>query len=135
MGDSVCFPCNAAFGITLTSNFVIPNFIVSVIRRQGILHILYVAGLIAHGVVRFIHVFTFDFAILGGQPVRQAMSSSRTVMKRKWKHFLVRYLLFVLKWLALLAGIVTVLYMLPCGLMRLLPLTGRVHHADRKSVV
>lgn len=119
----------AAFGITLTSNFVIPNFIVSVIRRQGILHLLYAAGLIALGIVGFVYVFTFDFAILGGQPVSQAMRSSKAVQKLHWKHFLVRYILFSLKWLALLAGIVVILYILPCGLMRLLPLGSRTHHA------
>lgn len=104
----------AVFGITLTSNFVIPNFITSVIRMTAILNLLYTSGVIALGIVGFLYVFTFDFAILGGEDVPEAMKSAKGVMKKNWKHFLLSYFLFLLKWLLVLAAGITVIYALPC---------------------
>lgn len=119
----------AAFGITLTQNFVMPNFIISVVRRQGLLHMAYIAGIAALAFIGFVNIFAFDFAILGKMPIGQAMAQSRKIMKKNWKHFLVQYILFGLKWLALLAAIVAVLYALPCILMRALPLPAYAHRA------
>lgn len=112
----------AAFGVSLTSGFTIPNFIMSVIEGKTILYLLYLAGIIALGIVGFLYIFTFDFAILGGQPVPQAMKYSKAVIRKKWKDFLIQYILFSLKWVALYAGIIVIVYFLPVQIMRLLPL-------------
>lgn len=119
----------AAFGITLTSNFVVPNFITSVIRRTAILHLLYIAGLAVLAFFGLVYVFTFDFAILGRQSVPQAMKSSKTLMRKNWKNFLLNWVLFLVRWAVLGIVLAAVLYALPCFAMRRLPISREVHRA------
>lgn len=118
----------SVFGITLTSNFVIPDFIISVIRRNALYHILYAAGIAALAVTGFLYLFTFDFVLLGRKSIRQAMASARAMMKENWKHFLPHYLLFFVKWIALYALVAAAVYALPCGILHVLPVSEYTYH-------
>ncbi len=119
----------SVFGITLTSNFTIPNFIMSVIKGNALYYGLYIVGIIILSLCGLIYVFTFDFAILGKQKMKQAMGSSRIVMKENWKNFLIQYIVFILKWLIPLILCITILYIAPCILMQMIPLKSDTHHA------
>lgn len=116
------------FGITLTSGFTIPNFIMSVIKRNALFYGLYLTGIIILGVIGFVFVFTFDFSILGKKNVREAMKSSKKTMKTHWKNFLLQYIVFSLKWLIPLILVVLVLYIIPCALMQYFPMGQVSHH-------
>lgn len=117
------------FGISLTRSFTVPNFILSVIRANALYHAAYLVGITLLGVLGFVFVFTFDFILLGRQDVREAMASSKRLMRAHWRSFLVQYVVFCLKWLVPLIALVGGLYVLPCVLMSRLPLGQTAHHA------
>ncbi|RLP09999.1 glycerophosphodiester phosphodiesterase family protein [Propionibacterium australiense] len=116
------------FGISLTANFVIPEFITSVIDAHIISKIAYRAFLAVLVVVGLIHLFTFHYAILGDMDVRAAMKKARRTMRSHWKDFFARYLTFLGFGLLLGAGLVVVGYALPVLILRVLPVGRFAYH-------
>lgn len=66
----------ATFGISLTSDLVIPDFIASVIRANPLYNVLYSIALIALALAGAVYVFTFHFVVLGDLTVKEAMRRS-----------------------------------------------------------
>ena len=122
------------FGISLTSDFFIPEFITSVINDSFSLKWLYRGFLAALRIVGFLYLFTFHYAILEDQKLRQGMKNSRLLMKAHWKDFLVRYGRFLLRSVLVAALLAGVLYVIPDIIISCLPLSEYGYHVGVVSV-
>ena len=103
----------AAFGVSLTTDFTVPEFIVQFINESAVLHILYSIAILILGIVGIVYLFTFHFVLLRDNDARTAMRSARKLMRGNWKAFLKNYLLFLLKALMIFAAILAAAYILP----------------------
>ncbi len=119
----------ATFGISLTSDFVMPDFIASVIRANPLYNVLYSIALIALALAGAVYVFTFHFVVLGDLTVKEAMRRSRDMVRQGWKSILPNYLLYMLKLILLGAAVICVTYLLPAWLLRSLHLDAYLYHA------
>ena len=108
-------------GISLTSNFVIPEFILSVINGNIVLRIAYNIVLLVMTALGIIYIFTFHFAILKNMKVRQAMKASRRYVKENWKEIFTRYALFIVKTLGIFVLLILAAYYLPNALVKIIP--------------
>lgn len=116
------------FGISLTANFVIPEFIASVIDANIFYRTAYNTLLVLLTAAGAIHLLTFHYTILGDMDVRVALKESRRAMKVHWKDFLARYLAFLVPALLLGVGLVIIGYALPVLILRALPLSRYAYH-------
>ena len=116
-----------AFGITLTENFTVPEFIMSVINDVFILRLLYAAAILGLLFLGIRYFFSFHFIILEDMDARDALKMASGMMKANLKSFLKELLLILLKGLLLFAATVAVVYYLPILLMEL-PKLGTTAH-------
>ena len=89
--------CGIGMGISLTKNFFIPEFITSVIYANKLYRNAYYAVLALLFIYGFVHIFTFQFVVLGKQKLKDAMRLSRQALRKHWGHFLLRTIGFELK--------------------------------------
>ena len=87
----------AAFGISLTSSFVIPDFIMSVIRADPVLNIGYMILVIFLFILGLHYIFAFHFILLEGKKTREAMKKSTKLARKNWLKILGAMLWFVVK--------------------------------------
>ncbi len=86
---AVIFPLlNIGLSIGALQNFAIPNFITSVILNNPLYLTAYALLLLGLSVLSIVHIFAVHFILIDHQPVAQALRSSRILMKRYWKRFL-----------------------------------------------
>lgn len=76
------------FGVSVTKNFKIPNFIADVIFKNPIYLSLYSVVMLALTVISIIYVFFFHYLIIDKQTPGMALSKSSGLMRRHWKAFL-----------------------------------------------
>lgn len=107
----------ATFSVSLTSDFTMPDFIMSVINSRIILKVLYEAGMIALLYLGFINLYTFHFILFRKENPKTAMAHASVLMKQHWKEFLKKYLFFILKALLIVIAIVFLAYILPVGMI------------------
>lgn len=106
-----------SLGITLTSNFAIPDFIMSFINDRFILKLLYNVVLFALGFAGFIYIFTFHFILIGDLDVKSAMKHSSEIVKKNWKNFIRTYLAFVIRAVLWFLAIVAVVFLIPIAVI------------------
>ncbi len=95
------------FGISLTENFHIPDFITSYIMANNLYRVLYYVLLTMIFLLSFCFIFTFHFMIFGKEKASTACRKAGGMMRGHWKNFLRCYLLFLIK--TTLLGVVMVL--------------------------
>ncbi len=78
-------------------DFKIPNFITSVIFNNPLYSALYALVLTLLFVVSIVYIFAIHFILLDEKPVLAAFRSSRLLMKKYWKTFIVDYFLKLIK--------------------------------------
>ncbi len=78
-------------------DFKIPNFITSVIFNNPLYSTLYTLLLALLFVVSIVYIFSIHFILLDEKPVLEAFRSSRLLMKKYWKTFIVDYFLKLIK--------------------------------------
>lgn len=118
----------APFGISLTKNFAVPDFIMSFISSHDILKVLYIIVTIAVLVWGVMNIFVFHYVSIRKQKIKDALKSSRTLMKTHTKAILKDLLLFVLKAILWFAGIILVCGVLPAYLLKLVDASGGWNH-------
>ncbi len=103
----------AAVGISLTKDFYIPDFIMSVIRSNFLYHLAYSALMIALLIVGLWYIFTFHFVLIGRRRIGDAMKRSKEMFRRNWKDFLWKMLCFGAVVFLLTAAIVLLFLIFP----------------------
>ncbi len=86
-------------------SFKIPNFITSVIFNNTFYTVLYAVTLTLLFLVSIIYIFSIHFILIGGEKPLKAFKSSRILMKKYWKKFIVDYFLKLIKIFILFASI------------------------------
>lgn len=115
-------PLTVSFiGVSLTSSFYIPDFILSVVRKNPIYNIPYWIFLTVMAYLGFIYLFTFQFMLLRKVNIPEAMYTSRLTMKKHWKNFMLRYGLFIIKFLLIIVALTVFLGVIPLVIVGVLP--------------
>lgn len=102
------------FGLSLTSTFTVPEFIVTVIRRRVLTYAIYLTLLILLAVFVFFHLFFFHGVVLDGKDLRKAAADSIKLVRENRRSLFSRLLLFLLQWAALAATT----YVVPYAVLR-----------------
>lgn len=97
----------ASIGISLTQSFYIPDFILSVITGNTILHALYTVALLVLGAVGFMYLFAFHGVALDGMSMRDSLAHSHQIVRGKWRALL--WSLVKLTLFSLLAAVLLIL--------------------------
>ncbi len=95
-------------------NFKIPNFITSVIFNNRLYSIAYSVALFVLFVIGIIYIFSIHFILLDNQKLMDGLRSSRKLIKKYWKKFLVEYILKLIKifLLFVLIGFISIAFIL-----------------------
>ncbi len=106
-------------------DFKIPNFITSVIFNNPLNTALYGGALTALLVISLIYIFSVHFILLDGQSVAEGFKSSRQLVFKHWKSFVVDYLIKLIQILVIcivaaiaLLGIVLIIDLLLANLFK-----------------
>lgn len=105
----------ASVGISLTSNFYIPDFILSVINGNLVLRVLYTVLLVALGIVGFVYIFAFHGVALDDVTMGKSLRHSSQIVRRNVGALLksaVKLLLFVLVTMTVIFLVLTALFAL-----------------------
>lgn len=102
-----------AVGISLTKDFYIPDFIMSVIRSNFLYHAAYGVLMLALLVTGLWYIFTFHFVLIGRCHLDDAMKKSKELFRRNWKDFLWKMICFGAVVLLMTAAIVLLFLVLP----------------------
>ncbi len=87
---AVIFPLlNIGLSFGALQNFAIPNFITSVIVNNPLYLTAYALLLLGLFLLSIVHIFAVHFILIDHQPVAQALRSSRMLMQRYWKRFII----------------------------------------------
>lgn len=101
------------FTISLTDSLYLPNFISSVIDSTPLYSIIYYVLTIIFILLGIIHIFILHGILLGDLPSYKADDQSRKIMKDNYKDFFKNNLYFLLRALAVCAGIVVIFGLIP----------------------
>ena len=101
------------FTISLTDSLYLPNFISSVIDSTPLYSIIYHVLTIIFILLGIIHIFILHGILLGNLPSYKADDQSRKIMKDNYKDFFKNNLYFLLRALAVCAGIVMIFGLIP----------------------
>ena len=99
--------CGAGAGISLTQDFAIPDFIMLVIRKNTLIYVFYIIGMIALLVFGIVHTFIFHVIVLEKKKSKDAFPKALALFKHNIKSFIGHYILIILK-IALVTAIVFV---------------------------
>lgn len=88
----VCMPL-VGIGLTITpmQNFQIPNFILDVIFQHRGYTFLYVSLMAFLFFLSLIHIFLFQYTLIGKREIRDALRDSRQLVSQHWKAFLIDF--------------------------------------------
>ena len=103
------------FSISLTQNFYIPKFIMSVIEATPLFLTAYTIAAVFLTVVAFIYCFILHGALLDDMTMKEAGINSRKLFVKNWKNLLVELIIF-----AVLSFVVAALLIGVCGVLPLL---------------
>ncbi len=78
-------------------NFKIPNFITSVIFNNPIYKYSYYTALIVLFLIGAIYIFSVHFIILDNKKILDSFKSSRKLMQKYWKKFIIDYFITIIK--------------------------------------
>ncbi len=78
-------------------NFQIPNFITSVIFKSPLYTTAYYVTLFVLLIIGIIYVFSLHFILLDSQSLLEGLKSSRRLMKKYWKKFIIDYIVTIIK--------------------------------------
>jgi len=109
--------CGAGLGISLTSTFVIPDFILSVIQANVFTRALYFGTLLVLAVFAWRHIFFFHELVLEDKDVRDSYRDSALLMKAHHRSINIRYFRYLFR-----TGLVWILILLICGFVPLVVL-------------
>lgn len=84
------------FGISLTSSFRIPDFILTVIHSKPIFYVGYWLVLLAGLVVEIKHIFTMHYINLAHKKPKEALKAARELFRKNRKEFFSRMVPFTL---------------------------------------
>lgn len=101
------------FTISLTDSLYLPNFISSVIDSTPLYSIIYYVLTIIFILLGIIHIFILHGILLGDLPSYKADDQSRKIMKDNYKDFFKNNLYFLLRAVAVCAGIVVIFGLIP----------------------
>ena len=101
------------FTISLTDSLYLPNFISSVIDSTPLYSIIYHVLTVIFILLGIIHIFILHGILLGNLPSYKADDQSRKIMKDNYKDFFKNNLYFLLRALAVCAGIVVIFGLIP----------------------
>ena len=101
------------FTISLTDSLYLPNFISSVIDSTPFYSIIYHVLTIIFILLGIIHIFILHGILLGNLPSYKADDQSRKIMKDNYKDFFKNNLYFLLRAVAVCAGIVVIFGLIP----------------------
>ena len=101
------------FTISLTDSLYLPNFISSVIDSTPLYSIIYHVLTIIFILLGIIHIFILHGILLGNLPSYKADDQSRKIMKDNYKDFFKNNLYFLLRAMAVCAGIVVIFGLIP----------------------
>ncbi|MBR6234012.1 MAG: glycerophosphoryl diester phosphodiesterase membrane domain-containing protein [Erysipelotrichaceae bacterium] len=101
------------FTISLTDSLYLPNFISSVIDSTPLYSIIYHVLTIIFILLGIIHIFILHGILLGNLPSYKADDQSRKIMKDNYKDFFKNNLYFLLRAVAVCAGIVVIFGLIP----------------------
>lgn len=117
------------FGLSLTSTFTVPEFIVTVIRRRALTYAIYLLMLVLLAVFVFFHLFFFHGAVLDGKDLRKAAADSIKLVRENRRRLFSRLLLFLLRWAALAAAVIVLIGLFPGWALRKAALPLYLYHA------
>lgn len=103
----------AAVGISLTKDFYIPDFIMSVVRSNFLYHTAYSILMVLLLVTGVVYIFTFHFVLIGKCDIAEAMKRSKEMIRRNWKNFLWKMLRFGFVVLLLTAALILIFLIFP----------------------
>lgn len=103
------------FSISLTQNFYIPKFIMSVIEATPLFMTAYIIVGVFLTVVAFVYCFILHGTLLNDMTMKEASVHARKLFVKNWKNLLVELLIFFL--LAVLTAVVVIGV---CGVLPLL---------------
>ena len=101
------------FTISLTDSLYLPNFISSVIDSTPLYSIIYHVLTVIFILLGIIHIFILHGILLGDLPSYKADDQSRKIMKDNYKDFFKNNLYFLLRAVAVCAGIVVIFGLIP----------------------
>lgn len=76
------------FGISVTENFKIPNFITDVIYKNNLYLFAYITLISILAILTFIYIFFFNYLIISEETVKMSLLKSYRLMKKHWKSFI-----------------------------------------------
>ena len=109
------------FSISLTQNFYIPKFIMSVIEATPLFLTAYIIVGVLLTVVAFVYCFILHGALLDGMTLKEAGVKSRELFKKNWKNLLVELLIFFLLAVLVAAALILICGVLPLLIVQLIP--------------
>ena len=118
----------APFGISLTTNFTVPEKIMSIIFDNFIYKVLYYIGMVLAFGIGFFYIFTFQYAILGRMKLRKALEESRKAVTANWKNYVYRMGTFIIRSALLFAVIALSTYIIPISIIHRIIHKGYWYH-------
>lgn len=102
-----------SFGISLTSSFRIPDFILTVIHSKPIFYVGYWLVLLAGLIAEVKHIFTMHFINLEHKKTREALKAARGLFKRNRREFFSRMIPFTLLILSCITAALLLFVVMP----------------------
>ncbi len=93
------------FGVGLTSNFAIPNFIMDVLLKSTFFKIIMLVAIIVLLVVGFFYLFSLHGVLLSGLTPKEAKKYSVKLVKKNWKKFVLTMVIVLAVTLLVRVGI------------------------------
>ena len=109
--------CGAGAGISLTEGFAIPDFIMLVIRKNTLIYIFYIIGMIALLIFGIVHTFIFHVIVLEKKKSKDAFPKALNLFKHNVGPFLGNYILIILKIALILAIVFVCAFIIPFAII------------------
>ena len=109
----------APLGIALTTNFSVPEKIISLIFDDPLNRILYSLLLAILLVIGLYFIFVYQYAILGKMKTFRAMKNSRKVVIENWRDFFARMITFIIRSAVLFVGVELIAFVIPTHVLEL----------------
>ena len=81
------------FGVTVTQNFRLPNFIMGVVVKKPLYLTLYIAGCVALIIFGVLYIFAIHAVLLSDKTPEEAKKYSVHLLKKNWKKLILKMLL------------------------------------------
>ena len=114
---------NIGVSISLTEGLYIPTFITSVIHTTPLYNALYIVTLTVFALIGIANIFVLQGILLEDLSVKNALTQSRSVMRKNWKDYFKKNVMFTLWFVLLVIGLVVVVLLIPLAVLPLLPVS------------